>query len=139
MVFNWFKRKFADGGETETPESEVVPTEDAAVEESDTGSGDDADSSSAEDYLAWAKTAYKNGTTIRNEVKNARKNFKGKLAIRLKTPYGVIQDLKKGVLYVRYADNWILTLTCTKKQANVIKEKIAKFLENNLKMLIYVI
>ena len=84
--------------------------------------------------LRAAKTAYKNGATTRNEVKNARKNFKGKLAIRLKTSYGVIQDLKKGVLYVRYADDWILTLTCTKKEANVIKEKIAKFLESNLKM-----
>lgn len=84
--------------------------------------------------LRAAKIAYKNGAITRNEVKNARKNFKGKLAIRLKTPYGVIQDLKKGVLYVRYADDWILTLTCTKKEANVIKEKIAKFLESNLKM-----
>lgn len=84
--------------------------------------------------LRAAKTAYKNGASTRNEVKNARKNFKEKLAIRLKTPYGVIQDLKKGVLYVRYADDWILTLTCTKKEANVIKEKIAKFLESNLKM-----
>lgn len=84
--------------------------------------------------LRTAKTDYKNGATTRNELKNARKNFKEKLSTRLKTPYGVIQDLKKGVLYVRYADAWVLTLTCTKKEANVIKEKIAKFLESNLKM-----
>lgn len=46
--------------------------------------------------LRAAKTAYKNGATTRNEVKNARKNFKRKLAIRLKTSYVIIQDLKKG-------------------------------------------
>ncbi len=60
MVFNWFKRKFSDGGETETPEPEIVPTEDAAVEQSDAHRSDDEDSSSAEDYLAWAQAAFQN-------------------------------------------------------------------------------
>lgn len=55
--------------------------------------------------LRIAKTAYKDGAATINEVKHAKKNFKRKLAVRLKTPYGVISNLKKRVLYVRYADD----------------------------------
>ena len=86
------------------------------------------------EQLRTAKNAYKNDPIYKNKVKYEKKNFKKKLAVRLKTPYGVIQNLKKGVLYVRYADDWILALTCTRKEANIIKEKITKFFESNLKM-----
>lgn len=43
-------------------------------------------------------------------------------------------NLKKGAVYVRYADEWVLAMTCTKKEAIIAKEKIADFLNNYLKM-----
>ncbi len=63
MVFNWFRRQYSESGssEKETPEqpqdesaksAPIEPQTDAAVEESSPAV--------AEDYLNWAKAAYKN-------------------------------------------------------------------------------
>lgn len=84
--------------------------------------------------MCTAKTAYKNGTATRNEVKQAKKDLKKKWAIWLKTHYSTVSNLKKGVFYVRYANTWIFSTICTKKEAIAIKKKIAKFLESTLKI-----
>ncbi|TAF53631.1 MAG: signal recognition particle-docking protein FtsY, partial [Oscillatoriales cyanobacterium] len=64
MVFNWFRRQYSESGssEPETPPEQpqdeaaksasVEPQTDAAVEETSPAV--------AEDYLNWAKAAYKN-------------------------------------------------------------------------------
>jgi fused signal recognition particle receptor len=69
MVFNWFRRQFADG-ETGTEQSgdelpqspaEAVVTDDSLPSAStEAESPASAEESSAEDYLAWAKAAFDN-------------------------------------------------------------------------------
>jgi group II intron reverse transcriptase/maturase len=66
--------------------------------------------------------------------RNSLKNFKKIRAIRNKTPFGDLTRLKKKAVYVRYADDWILALTCNKMEAELIKEKISEFLKNHRKM-----
>jgi retron-type reverse transcriptase len=70
----------------------------------------------------------------KSEKKRTKKILKKQILTRLKTPYGRINNLKKGAVYVRYADDWVLAMTCTKKEAIIAKEKIANFLNNYLKM-----
>ncbi|MDQ2096328.1 MAG: signal recognition particle-docking protein FtsY [Tychonema bourrellyi B0820] len=63
MVFNWFRRQYSESGssEQETPEQpqEDLPTESAPVE-AQTDAADPSSPAIAEDYLNWAKAAYKN-------------------------------------------------------------------------------
>jgi fused signal recognition particle receptor len=63
MVFNWFRRQYSESGssEQETPEQpqEDLPTESAPVE-AQTDAVDPSSPAVAEDYLNWAKAAYKN-------------------------------------------------------------------------------
>lgn len=76
------------------------------------------------------------GDVTQTEIKDLKKDFKKKRKIKLSTPYSQIDKLKKGAVYVRYADDWVLAITCTKKEALDIKEKISEFLKNKLKMLL---
>ena len=62
MVFNWFRRQYSDN---QSPESEVVPgeqpdEEDASRVKEVESVASDAPGPAAEDYLSWAKAAYKN-------------------------------------------------------------------------------
>lgn len=68
--------------------------------------------------------------------KTALKKFKNIRALRNRTPYGDIQRLKKGAVYVRYADDWVLALTATKAEVEEIKYKISNYLKEERKMLL---
>jgi retron-type reverse transcriptase len=70
----------------------------------------------------------------KSDLKLALKDFKRKRSIRNTTPYGNVERLEKKAVYVRYADDWVLTLTCNKNEAEVIKQKIAKYLETHRNM-----
>jgi group II intron reverse transcriptase/maturase len=70
----------------------------------------------------------------KKKIKENLKDFKRLRNIRNKTPYPDVTRLKKGAVYVRYADDWILAITCTKKEAEQIKTKISEFLLNHKKM-----
>ncbi|MEG4457431.1 signal recognition particle-docking protein FtsY [Microcoleus sp. N9_A1] len=64
MVFNWFRRQYSESGssEPETP-SEQTPdeaTQSAPVEPQTDATADQSSDAVAEDYLNWAKAAYKN-------------------------------------------------------------------------------
>jgi hypothetical protein len=67
-------------------------------------------------------------------MQETRKTFRKNQLLKLKTPYANIGKLKKGAVFVRYADDWVLALTCNKREAIIIKEKIANYLKNHLHM-----
>lgn len=67
-------------------------------------------------------------------IKISEKNFKRIRALRNKTPSGDIKRLKKGAIYVRYADDWVLAIRCNKKEAEKIKDKISEFLKKHRNM-----
>jgi group II intron reverse transcriptase/maturase len=68
------------------------------------------------------------------EFKTALKKFRRLRAVRNKTPFEDITKLKEGAIYVRYADDWVFALTCKKKEAEQIKNKISEFLQTHRKM-----
>lgn len=70
----------------------------------------------------------------KEKIRKAKKKFKETRALKFRTPYNEIEVLKKGAVYARYADDWILALTCNKTEAEQIKEKISKFLNEYRKM-----
>jgi hypothetical protein len=70
----------------------------------------------------------------KEKIREAKKKFKKTRALKFRTPYNEIEGLKKGAVYTRYADDWILALTCNKAEAEQIKEKISKFLNEYRKM-----
>jgi group II intron reverse transcriptase/maturase len=76
----------------------------------------------------------KSGDININQVKKAKKQFKKLQLELLATPYNESNRVTKGVVYVRYADDWVLTLTCSIEEAKKIKTKISQFLEIHLKM-----
>jgi len=76
----------------------------------------------------------KNKNHKTQEFKIAQKKFRKLRAIRNKTPFEDVTRLKKGAVYVRYADDWVLALTCNKKEAEQIKIKISEFLQTKRKM-----
>lgn len=82
----------------------------------------------------WAK--YR--TNIRDikigQVKEAKKLFKKLQLEQLVTPYNESNRVTKGVVYVRYASDWVLILTCLKEEAIEIEQKLARFLGLHLKM-----
>ena len=80
------------------------------------------------------KKLKKENPNDKKTIKISEKNFKRIRAIRNKTPSGDIKRLKKGAIYVRYADDWVLAITCKKKEAEIIKDKIAEFLKEHRKM-----
>ncbi|NEO42555.1 MAG: signal recognition particle-docking protein FtsY [Moorea sp. SIOASIH] len=68
MVFNWFHRKSdASAGsaekkdsDTSQVESEQKATEQQPIDQADSKSAEESSSGAADDYLSWAKAAYKN-------------------------------------------------------------------------------
>jgi len=46
----------------------------------------------------------------------------------------MVNTLPKGAVYARYADDWVLALTCTATEAKGIKNKIAEFILTQRKM-----
>lgn len=68
------------------------------------------------------------------EYKEAHKQLKKIQKKLLQTPYQNVSYSRKGAVFVRYADDWVLAMTCTKKQALKAKETIAEFLNSKLKM-----
>lgn len=74
------------------------------------------------------------GDVNRAEAKETKRIFKKHLKERLSTPYNDISKLEKGAVYTRYADDWVLALTCSKKKAQETKEKLKKYLKEHLKM-----
>ena len=67
------------------------------------------------------------------DVKNSLKIFKSWRSIRNTTPCTNVGRLERKALYVRYADNWVLTLV-SKKEAKDAKTKIAQYLLMERKM-----
>lgn len=74
----------------------------------------------------------KTGSSL--ELKKEIKEFKKIRAIRNITPFNDLTNMKKGVVYVRYADDWVLSLTATKQEAEAIKMKISEYLRVKRKM-----
>lgn len=68
------------------------------------------------------------------KIKEMLKEYKKLRAIRNKIPSGEITKMKKGAVYVRYADDWVLAITGTQTEAEEIKERIANYLEVQRKM-----
>ena len=78
--------------------------------------------------------AKRNAKIKTKEITTLRKKIKQFANERNKTPYAKIESLPKGSVYVRYADDWVLALTCTKKTATEIKQKISEYLKEKKKM-----
>ncbi|MEZ2303400.1 MAG: signal recognition particle-docking protein FtsY [Microcoleus sp.] len=64
MVFNWFRRQYSESGSSEQENIPVQPQEESPTEsapvEPQTDAADPSSPAIAEDYLNWAKAAYKN-------------------------------------------------------------------------------
>lgn len=76
----------------------------------------------------------KSGDVNHDQVKKAKKQFKKLQLEQLVTPYNESNRVTKEVVYVRYADDWVLTLTCSEEEATETKQKLASFLKSHLKM-----
>lgn len=83
---------------------------------------------------AYKKARNNQNTETKPNIKQLRKKFKEARKIRNEIPYADILSLTKGAVYVRYADNWVLAITCTISKAEKIKKKIAGFLKTERKM-----
>jgi group II intron reverse transcriptase/maturase len=68
------------------------------------------------------------------ELKKLTKEYKRFRNIRNQTPHTAAKRLKKGAVFVRYADDWVLAITCTNSKALEIKERISEFLLKEKKM-----
>jgi fused signal recognition particle receptor len=64
MVFNWFRRQYSESksSEKETPpeQPQDEPAKSAPVEPQTDAAAEESSPAVAEDYLNWAKAAYKN-------------------------------------------------------------------------------
>lgn len=82
------------------------------------------------------KNQYKTNPMIENKeiYKTSLKEFKKLRNIRNSTQYGNIQRLKRKACYVRYADDWVLAITCNYTEAEQIKKRIAEYLETERNM-----
>ncbi|MBD0340518.1 MAG: signal recognition particle-docking protein FtsY, partial [Microcoleus sp. Co-bin12] len=63
MVFNWFRRQYSESKSSEqeaTPEQPQDEPAKSAPIEPETDATDESSPAVAEDYLNWAKAAYKN-------------------------------------------------------------------------------
>jgi retron-type reverse transcriptase len=67
-------------------------------------------------------------------VKELTRDFRKKRLSRLNTGYTDATRLRKGAVYVRYADDWVLAITATMEQAAQIKRKITEFLKDTRKI-----
>lgn len=68
------------------------------------------------------------------KLKDLEKQYKKLRNIRNSTPYANPERLKKNAVYVRYADDWVLAITCKVSKALEIKTKISEFLKDKRKM-----
>jgi hypothetical protein len=68
------------------------------------------------------------------KVKELLKEFKRVRALRNNISYAKIEELRRGIVYVRYADDWVLAITCTKSKAQEMKKKVSEFLKKKRKM-----
>ncbi|PEC57677.1 group II intron reverse transcriptase/maturase, partial [Bacillus wiedmannii] len=78
-------------------------------------------------------TAYLNGEVTRiTELKEQQKVLKGKL---LQTPYNNPMDENyRRLKYVRYADDFLIGVIGSKEDAILIKNEIASFLKEEIKL-----
>lgn len=72
--------------------------------------------------------------TTKQELKTALNKYKKSRNILLNTQYKRVDAIPKGALYVRYINDWVLALTCTKREAEKIKQRISNFIETQKKM-----
>lgn len=70
----------------------------------------------------------------KKDVKLAEKKFKKLRFIKLNTIYGNSARIERKAVYVRYADDWVLAVTCNKTEAEIYKRKIAEYLLTERKM-----
>jgi hypothetical protein len=84
--------------------------------------------------LKTYKKAKADHNVTKKQFKFLERDFKKKRLERNGTPYVKRTKFQKGAVYVRYADDWVLALTCTKTEALKIKEKIMKFLKEERNM-----
>lgn len=75
----------------------------------------------------------KNETTKQNR-KNILKEIKSTRKDRLKIPSYEINTLPKTANFTRYADDWVLLLTCNKTECLNVKTNIKSWISDNLKM-----
>lgn len=67
-------------------------------------------------------------------AKALSKEIKEIEAKRFKLASHIPETLPKSAVYSRYADDWILAITCTKEEAELYKGKITQYLKDVLKM-----
>ena len=84
--------------------------------------------------LIKLKEAKQKNVIDEKKIKELTKKFKKLRSIRNQTTHSNFLKTKKNIVYVRYADDWVLALTSTKKEAKTIKEKIAEFLLTHRKL-----
>lgn len=79
-----------------------------------------------------------------NQWKNSNKNYDDKIRFflpfkksrrkLLSTPSVDIENTPKGIVFTRYADDWVLCFTGNNREALLLKHKISFFLENHLEL-----
>jgi len=70
----------------------------------------------------------------KTQLKLAYRELRSIRAQRNSTQYGQVKTIRKRAVYVRYADDWVLLLTCTRQEAEALKTKIADFILTKRKM-----
>nr|QYB22876.1 hypothetical protein [Nitzschia ovalis] len=70
----------------------------------------------------------------KKSIKAAKKAYKQARQTRNSKPFGIAETLPKGAVYARYADDWILAITCTASEAINIKKEISYFIQTHRKM-----
>lgn len=81
--------------------------------------------------LAKEKKNYKNN---KSEVKRIQKQIKNYNKQRFSMPSKNIETLPKSIIFTRYADDWVLLITGSKRTAQEYKEKIQFFIKNELNL-----
>jgi hypothetical protein len=86
--------------------------------------------------LQKLKIEYKQKPTSekKDKIKKALKEFKRLRNTRNSTRYGNAERFERKAFYARYADDWVLALTCNQAEAEKIKQKIADYLKTKRKM-----
>lgn len=72
--------------------------------------------------------------SLKMEIKKTLKEYKASRSIRNATTYSNTKNIARKICYVRYADDWVLALTCNQMEAENIKEKISNYLKIHRRM-----
>lgn len=80
------------------------------------------------------RAAKKKQLRDKKEIKILRKKFKKLEAIRNQTPQSKFHSTTKNAVFVRYADDWVLTITSTIAEAQQIKKQISEYLLTHKKL-----